>query len=130
MAIIGSEHLMEKGIVYVNAHGTSTPIGDPIELKSLRRFKGRKRNIFASSTKSMTGHLLGAAGGVEAVFSVLALDKGVLPPTAHLTDPIGEAEDMDLIPNEAKVIKPHLVINSTFGFGGLNSVTAFKRLGN
>jgi 3-oxoacyl-[acyl-carrier-protein] synthase II len=119
---------------YVNAHATSTPIGDKQELQALKevfgeRALGRKQSdgLWISATKSVTGHLLGAAGGIEAVFSVLALHEGVIPPTMNLDDPDEEAEGMDLVPHEARRRALDVVMSNAFGFGGTNVSLVFAR---
>ena len=115
-------------IDYVNAHGTSTPLGDIAEATAVNRaFGDHAKKVMVSSTKSMTGHLLGAAAGVEAVFTILALYHGVIPPTInlHKQDP---AVDLDLVPNTARQAKVNVVMSNSFGFGGTNSTLVFKRL--
>lgn len=107
---------------YINAHGTSTPVGDMIELTSVKRLlNGKHSNVSMSSTKSAIGHLLGAAGGVEAIFSVLALRDGILPPTLNLDNPSEGCEGIDLIPHKAKEKKVKYVMSNSFGFGGTNA---------
>lgn len=107
---------------YINAHGTSTPVGDTIELNSVKRlFGGNKAAITMSSTKSAIGHLLGAAGGVEAIFSILALRDGILPPTLNLDTPEAECEGINLIPHKAMEKKVQYVMSNSFGFGGTNA---------
>ncbi len=114
--------LNPEDIGYINAHGTSTPVGDMIELNSVKRLlDGKKTNVSMSSTKSAIGHLLGAAGGVEAVFSILALKDGVLPPTLNLDNPSEGCEGVDLIPHKAKEKKVKYVMSNSFGFGGTNA---------
>jgi len=115
-------------IEYVNAHGTSTPLGDIAEATAVKAaFGEHSKQLMVSSTKSMTGHLLGAAAGVEAVFTILALHHGVIPPTInlHKQDP---AVDLDLVPNTARQVKVNTVMSNSFGFGGTNSTLVFKRL--
>jgi 3-oxoacyl-[acyl-carrier-protein] synthase II len=113
---------------YVNAHGTSTPLGDLAETHAMKRaFGGHAHKMMVSSTKSMTGHLLGAAGGVEAVFSVLALERGVIPPTINLDNP-GEGCDLDYVPNVAREKKIDVAMSNGFGFGGTNGTLVFRRL--
>jgi len=107
---------------YINAHGTSTPLGDMIELKAARRLIGADTSkVSMSSTKSAIGHLLGAAGGVEAIFSILALKHGILPPTLNLDNPSEGCEGFDLVPHKAKEKKVDYVISNSFGFGGTNA---------
>ncbi|GIW55225.1 MAG: 3-oxoacyl-[acyl-carrier-protein] synthase 2 [Nitrospiraceae bacterium] len=111
---------------YINAHGTST-FADKIETQAIKQVFGeRAYRIPVSSTKSMTGHLLGAAGGVEAVFSVLALHRGLLPPTINLEHPDPEC-DLDYVPNQARQASPSVVLSNSFGFGGVNACLLFKR---
>jgi len=113
---------------YVNAHGTSTPLGDLGEVLAAKRvFGDYAYKLPVSSTKSMTGHLLGAAGGVEAIFSILALRDQVLPPTINLDEP-GECCDLDFVPNTAREAKVDVVISNSFGFGGTNGTLAFRRV--
>ncbi|MDX1434785.1 MAG: beta-ketoacyl-ACP synthase II [Gammaproteobacteria bacterium] len=115
-------------IDYVNAHGTSTPAGDVIETRALKKALGNHvRSVAVSSTKSMIGHLLGAAGGVEAVFSVLAIRDGVAPPTINLDEP-GEECDLDYVPKEAREMPVRVAMSNSFGFGGTNGTLIFKRL--
>jgi len=113
---------------YLNAHGTSTPLGDLAETQAMKRaFGDHAYKAMVSSTKSMTGHLLGAAGGVEAVFSILALHHGVIPPTINLDNP-GEGCDLDFVPNVAREKKIDVAMSNGFGFGGTNGTLVFKRL--
>jgi 3-oxoacyl-[acyl-carrier-protein] synthase II len=121
--------LNPEGIGYVNTHGTSTPQGDPAECQAVKKVFGdhAKKGLAISSTKSMTGHLLGAAGGVEAVFSVLALATGVLPPTINVEDQDPEC-DLDVVPNVAREKRVDAVLSNSFGFGGTNAVICFKRV--
>ena len=115
-------------IGYINAHGTSTPLGDLAETLAMKRALGdHAYKTMVSSTKSMTGHLLGAAGGVEAIFSVLALDRGVIPPTINLENP-GEGCDLDYVPNVAREQKIDVAMSNGFGFGGTNGTLVFRRI--
>ncbi len=114
-------------IDYLNAHGTSTPLGDLAETQAMKRALGdHAYQTMVSSTKSMTGHLLGAAGGIEAIFSILALHYGVIPPTINLDNP-GEGCDLDYVPNVAREKKVDVVMSNGFGFGGTNGTLVFKR---
>ena len=114
-------------IDYINAHGTSTPLGDVIEAKAIAEiFKGRK-NLSVSSTKSMTGHLLGAAGAIEAIFCLLAMRDSIVPPTINLNDPDNEF-DLDLTPNKSKTKEVNFAMSNSFGFGGTNVSLIFKKL--
>lgn len=115
-------------IEYLNAHGTSTPLGDLAETLAMKRaFGDHAYKTMVSSTKSMTGHLLGAAGGVEAIFSVLAIDRGIIPPTINLENP-GEGCDLDYVPNVAREKKIDVAMSNGFGFGGTNGTLVFKRI--
>ena len=118
--------LSPDDIGYVNAHGTSTPLGDEIELKAVERLFGSAADGLAmSSTKSSIGHLLGAAGAVEAIFSVLAMRDGVLPPTLNLDNPSVETP-INLVPHKAQEKKISAVLSNSFGFGGTNASLVFK----
>ncbi len=111
---------------YINAHGTSTPAGDVAETEGIKStFGNHVNNVAVSSTKSMTGHLLGAAGGVEAVFAILAVHKNVLPPTINYETPDPKC-DLDYVPNEARETQVNVAISNSFGFGGTNGTVAFK----
>lgn len=113
-------------IGYINAHGTST-MADAIETKAIKHVFGEQAyRIPVSSTKSMTGHLLGAAGGIEAVFSILALHHGMLPPTINLDHP-DPACDLDYVPNTARPVQTQVVLSNSFGFGGVNACLLFRR---
>jgi 3-oxoacyl-[acyl-carrier-protein] synthase II len=115
-------------VQYVNAHATSTPLGDRAETAAIRRAFGAAADKLAvSSTKSMTGHLLGAAGAVEAIFSVLALRDQVVPPTINLHQP-DEGCDLDYVPNTARQMKLEYVLSNSFGFGGTNGSLIFRRI--
>jgi 3-oxoacyl-[acyl-carrier-protein] synthase II len=115
-----------EDIDYVNAHGTSTPMGDEIELAAVKRLFGdHAYKLSMSSTKSAIGHLLGAAGAVEAVFSILAINDGVAPPTLNLDNP-SEGCDIDLVPHEAKERPIRTVLSNSFGFGGTNASLVFS----
>ena len=119
--------LTPADISYVNAHGTSTPLGDVIETRALKRtFGDRASHIPISSTKSMTGHLLGGAGGLEAGISVLALRDQILPPTINLETPDPEC-DLDYVPNVARKASVEYALSNSFGFGGTNAALIFKR---
>lgn len=114
---------------YLNAHGTSTPTGDPEELDAIADvFGSHISRMYVSSTKSATGHLLGAAGGVEAVFCIKALQEGVIPPTLNLTNPIREG--FNLVPNIAVHRPIEIAMSNSFGFGGINSVLIFRKFEN
>ena len=117
-----------EDVGYLNAHGTSTPLGDLAETLAMKRaFGDHAYKMMVSSTKSMTGHLLGAAGGAEAIFSVLALHHGIIPPTINLDEP-GEGCDLDYVPNTARDAKVDVAVSNGFGFGGTNGTLVFKRI--
>lgn len=112
---------------YINAHATSTKVGDVAETQAIKAvFGDHASSLPVSSTKSVTGHLLGAAGGIEAVFSVLAMRDGVLPPTINLHDP-DDGCDLDYVPNEAREVSVDCVLSNSFGFGGTNASLVFRR---
>ena len=114
-------------IGYLNAHGTSTPLGDLAETQAMKRaFGDHAYKTMVSSTKSMTGHLLGAAGGIEAIFSILALHHGVIPPTINLDNP-SEGCDLDYVPHTAREQKIEIAMSNSFGFGGTNGTLIFRR---
>ena len=116
-----------EDVDYVNAHGTSTPLGDEIELGAVKRLFGdHSSKLSMSSTKSATGHLLGAAGAIEAVFSILAIYEGVVAPTLNLHNPSEACKGMDLVPLEAKQRKVNVALSNSFGFGGTNASLVFK----
>ena len=121
--------LKPSDIDYINAHGTSTPLGDEIELNTVQRLMGDSNpGLSMSSTKGAVGHLLGAAGAVEAVFSVLAIRDQVVPPTINLENPL-ESARIDLVPNEARKRDVQYVMSNSFGFGGTNACIIFKKAG-
>ncbi len=117
-----------EAVDYINAHGTSTPFNDLYESKAIKStFGSHCKKLMVSSTKSMTGHLLGAAGGIEAVFSLLAMERGVVPPTINYQEPDPEC-DLDYVPNEARQAKVNIAISNSFGFGGTNATLLFKKI--
>src|SRR5947209_6294302 len=120
--------LEPEEVKYVNAHGTSTPVGDIAETKAIKNVFGEwaRKGLMVSSTKSMTGHLLGAAGGVEAGLTALALHHGVIPPTINLDNQDPEC-DLDVVPNQAREVPIKVAVSNSFGFGGTNAVVAFQR---
>ena len=127
LAALKDAKITPEEIGYVNAHGTSTPIGDAIETEALKRVFGeRAKNVPISSTKSMTGHLLGGAGGLEAGISVLALRDQILPPTINQENP-DPACDLNYIPNTARKAEVRYALSNSFGFGGTNASLIFKR---
>jgi len=124
---IRDANISSDEIGYVNAHGTSTPAGDVAEVAAVKRvFKDHATNILVSSTKSMTGHLLGAAGSVEAIFTILALRDRMAPPTINLDEP-GEGCDLDFVAHKAKAFSADYALCNSFGFGGTNGSLIFKR---
>jgi 3-oxoacyl-[acyl-carrier-protein] synthase II len=126
-AALKDAHLAPEQIGYVNAHGTSTPIGDVIETIAMKRLFGeRAKQVPVSSTKSMTGHLLGGAGGLEAGISVLALRDQILPPTINYETPDPNC-DLDYVPNTARKASVEYALSNSFGFGGTNAALIFKR---
>ncbi len=115
-------------VTYINAHGTSTPFNDLNESLAIKSVFGDHANkLMVSSTKSMTGHLLGAAGGVEAVFCCMAMDKGVVPPTINYEEP-DPALDLDYVPNTARDVKVEYAMSNSLGFGGTNATLLFKKI--
>lgn len=117
--------LEPEAIGYLNAHGTSTPIGDTLEAHAIRNLFGKR--VPVSSTKSMTGHLLGGAGGLEAGITVLALRDQILPPTINLENQDPETDNMDFVPNQARKVSFEYAMSNSFGFGGTNGALLFKR---
>ncbi len=127
MATLKDAKISAEQVDYVNAHGTSTPIGDVIETTALKRVFGeRAKKVPISSTKSMTGHLLGGAGGLEAGISVLAIRDQILPPTINYETPDPEC-DLDYVPNHARRAELRYALSNSFGFGGTNASLLFKR---
>ncbi|MAM67728.1 MAG: hypothetical protein CMM12_03125 [Rhodospirillaceae bacterium] len=125
-AALRNAQMNVEDIDYINAHGTSTPVGDVIELGAVKRLFGdHAYELSMSSTKSAIGHLLGAAGAVEAIFAVKAIENGVAPPTLNLENP-SEGCDIDLVPKEAKERKITAALSNSFGFGGTNASVIFK----
>jgi 3-oxoacyl-[acyl-carrier-protein] synthase II len=113
---------------YINAHGTSTPFNDLYETMAIKKvFGDHARKVMVSSTKSMTGHLLGAAGGVEAVFCLLAMTNGAVPPTINYTEPDPEC-DLDYVPNQGRQAAVNIAISNSFGFGGTNATLLFRKV--
>lgn len=116
-----------ESVGYINAHATSTPTGDSSEIAAIRSLFGDTiKQLAISSTKSMTGHLLGAAGAIEAIFSVLALRDQIAPPTINLDDPVEDCQDINLVPNEVQSCSMSACLSNSFGFGGTNGSLLFK----
>jgi len=114
-------------IGYINAHGTSTPLGDVAETLAIKKtFKDYSKKVQISSSKSMSGHLLGAAGGFESIVCIMALHESILPPTVNLDENDLEC-DLDYIPNKARTSQVEYALNNSFGFGGTNSSLIFKK---
>ncbi|MNM50836.1 3-oxoacyl-[acyl-carrier-protein] synthase 2 [compost metagenome] len=119
--------IQPEAVSYINAHGTSTPAGDIAEVAAIKRvFGDHAYKLAVSSTKSMTGHLLGAAGAVEAIFSVLAINSQMAPPTINLDEP-DEGCDLDFVPHQARSMPIDVVLSNSFGFGGTNGSLVFRR---
>jgi 3-oxoacyl-[acyl-carrier-protein] synthase II len=113
---------------YINAHGTSTPFNDLYETLAIKSvFGDSAKDLMVSSTKGMTGHLLGAAGGVEAIYSLLAINNGVVPPTINYTEPDPEC-DLDYVPNEARKANVNIALSNSLGFGGTNATLLFRKV--
>ena len=126
---LGRAGLNADQVDYINAHATSTPAGDDLELKAIQRLMGTATaNVSISSTKSSTGHLLGAAGGVEAIFAILSIYHKKIPPTLNLDDPSDHFKDMDLVPHKAKDKNVKVALSNSFGFGGTNASLVFREL--
>ena len=121
--------LSPEDIDYVNAHGTSTPLGDEIELGAVKRLFGdATKSISMSSTKSAIGHLLGAAGSVEAIFCIQAMRNSLVPPTLNLDNPSDSCTGIDLVPHKAKERKVRAALSNSFGFGGTNASLIFTAI--
>jgi 3-oxoacyl-[acyl-carrier-protein] synthase II len=127
MLALNDAGISPADVDYINAHGTSTPYNDATETQAVRRVFGSWADKLAvSSTKSMTGHLLGAAGGVEAIYTVLGLDRGVMPPTTNYEEPDPEC-DLDYVPNTPRVAPIKVALSNSFGFGGTNTSLVFRK---
>jgi len=126
-AAIKDAGIVADDLDYINAHGTSTPLGDEIELRAVERLLGNAARMVMSSTKGATGHLLGAAGAIEAAFTCLAIRDQVAPPTINLDNPSVETE-IDLVAHQAKPMKIELAMSNSFGFGGTNASVVFKKV--
>ena len=118
-------NISPENIDYVNAHGTSTIKGDQIELNAIMRLFRNNKNLFVSSTKSSIGHLLGAAGSVESIFSILAINNSIAPATLNLEDPI-ESNNIKLVSKVPQETKINIALSNSFGFGGTNTALLFK----
>jgi 3-oxoacyl-[acyl-carrier-protein] synthase II len=126
-AALASAGLNPEDVDYINAHGTSTPAGDIAETQGIRSvFGAHAKKLMVSSSKSMTGHLLGAAGGIEAAFSILAVRHGVVPPTINLDDPDPEC-DLDYVPHTAREVDVRVAVSNSFGFGGTNATVIVRK---
>jgi len=120
--------MQPEDVQYINAHGTSTPMGDDLELQAVERFFGdHASKVAMSSTKSATGHLLGAAGAIEAVFSIMAIRDQVVPPTLNLENPSRESV-IDRVAKQAQPRAINVVLSNSFGFGGTNASILFKKV--
>ena len=124
---LNNAQINPSDVDYINAHGTSTPAGDMVEFNAVRSLFGT-RGITMSSTKSCTGHLLGAAGAVEAIYTALTLQNGVLPPTINLDDPEEETVGFNLVPHTAQEKKVQIAVSNSFGFGGTNGTLVLKKI--
>lgn len=128
IAAMRDAQIQPNDVQYINAHGTSTPIGDELEIKGIKRaFGDHAYKLAVSSTKSMTGHLLGAAGAVEAIFCILAMRDQVAPPTINLDNP-SEGCDLNLVPHTAQQMKIDVALSNSFGFGGTNGTLIFRNI--
>lgn len=125
---LADARLRPEQVGYINAHGTSTPVGDEIETQAVKSvFGAHAKSVWVSSTKSMMGHTLGAAGAVESVICLQVLTTGTVPPTINLDNP-SEACDLDYVPKTAREKKMDYVLNNSFGFGGTNCSLIFGRI--
>lgn len=127
LGALKSAGMNPEDVDYINAHGTSTPLGDMVEFRAVNNIFGNTK-VSMSSTKSCIGHLLGAAGAVESIFSVMAMNTGILPPTINLIDPEEETAGFDLVPNVAKEKEVNVALSNSFGFGGTNGSLIFKKI--
>ncbi len=128
-AALKRANINPEAVNYINAHGTSTPLGDDIELGATKRLFGDAiKGISISSTKSAIGHLLGAAGAVEAIYSVMAIKTGIIPPTLNLDNPSDVAAGLDLVPHKAKQREVNVALSNSFGFGGTNASLVFRKV--
>jgi 3-oxoacyl-(acyl-carrier-protein) synthase len=126
-AAIRDADLNPENVDYINAHGTSTPLNDLYETQAIKSLFGdHAKRLAVSSTKSMTGHMLGGTGGVEAIFAVKSISEGIIPPTINLDSPDEEC-DLDYVPHVARRREVNTAMSNTFGFGGVNAVLLFKK---
>ncbi len=125
---LASAGLNPEEVDYINAHGTSTPLGDMVEFNAVKTVFGDTKGVSMSSTKSCIGHLLGAAGAVESIYSVMAIGTGIVPPTINLENPEEETAGFDLVPNVAKEKTVNVALSNSFGFGGTNGSLIFKKI--
>jgi len=124
---IKDARLKPEDVEYINAHGTSTPLNDLTETIAIKKvFGDRAKKIPISATKSMTGHLLGAAGSTEAIFTILAIQDGIIPPTINYEEPDPQC-DLDYVPNAARRQPLNIAMSNAFGFGGTNATLVFKK---
>jgi nodulation protein E len=127
-AALADAHAVPESVGYINAHGTGTVANDPTETCAIRAvFGAHTAKLMVSSTKSMHGHALGAAGALEAAATLLALSRGMIPPTANFLD-ADPACDLDVVPNVARAVEVEWALSNSFAFGGLNAVLLFRRL--
>ena len=125
---IDKANISPEDIDYINAHGTSTPLGDEIEFAAVKKLFSDNTNLFMSSTKSSTGHLLGASGSIEAIFSILSLKNNEIPPTLNLDNISESCSGINLVPHESIKEKVNLSLSNSFGFGGTNVSLIFKKI--
>jgi 3-oxoacyl-[acyl-carrier-protein] synthase II len=126
-AALENGNLNASDINYINAHGTSTPLGDQVEFNAVKKlFKNNLKNLAMSSTKSSTGHLLGASGAIEAIFSILAITDKIIPPTLNLYNPSEGCEEINLVPFNSIEKETNYALSNSFGFGGTNVSLIFK----
>lgn len=125
---LASAGLNPEDVDYINAHGTSTPLGDMVEFNAVKEVFGMDSKVSMSSTKSCVGHLLGAAGAVESIYSVMAIQSSILPPTINLENPEEATKGFDLVPNVAKEKEVNIALSNSFGFGGTNGSLIFKKV--
>jgi 3-oxoacyl-[acyl-carrier-protein] synthase II len=126
-AALRDARIEPAAVEYMNAHGTGTTFNDLVETRAVKNvFGAHAGNMFVSSTKSMTGHLLGAVGAIEAIFTLLALQHGILPPTINYENPDPEC-DLDYVPNQAREAPIRIAMSNSFGFGGTNGSIVFKK---